>query len=136
MASIELDGVTFVTRKRTNKLRVEIAPLLDEKQKAGIEQMRLQTEIERLAAKGERGDLDEDDPALVAGYLEKLTAATRTAESVTPKIAVKVLVDPDGKPPTAKLIDEHAELGELDHVVAVALGTETENPTTPPLAAD
>lgn len=136
MASIELNGVEYTTRKRTNKLRTEIQPLLDEKQKAGIEQVRISTEIERLSSKSERGELDDDDPALVAGYLSALASAAKTADESTPKIALKVLIDGDGKAPTAKLIDEHADLDELEHVVAVATGATAENPTTvPPVAS-
>lgn len=139
MATIELNGVEFRTRKRTNKVRASTAELTAKRQQLAAEYMRTMTEVRRLDGLAEMGSLLEADPENMALAASNLARIDREQDDTMLELALLVLVDPDDKPPTQKVLDEYADLGELDEVVKVALGEQpeaAENPTTaPPVAS-
>lgn len=129
MASIELDGVVFTPRKWTNAVRATVQKELDERARIEREAARCAFEFQRLQSLAEKGETDEADSDKVADTLVKMGELDRELEGLFYRVAPKVLRDPDGTPPTKKLLDEHATPSDLIQVVTVGLGGDEPDPT-------
>jgi hypothetical protein len=119
---VPLGDVTYTSRPFTNALRAKLGEQLDERRRLGNVADRLQLRAAHL------------DESSTVQELEKIQDETdehnKAWRELNVKLLALLLVDPEGKAPTPKALNDHASSRAIGNVVATILGDREPDPTT------